>query len=114
MTAVEIVEVVSNLVAEPFNAAEFSHAFLEAFSNKIATSDKSNVASCAENILVAREAHWPATIAELYDSEPMPEDFRAAHDRNDETLERIYIGRRFKNDIEWLETLFQLYSQMKI
>jgi hypothetical protein len=42
----------------------------------------------------------------------VPNDLRAAHDRNDETLERIYIGRRFKNDTERLETLFQLYTEM--
>jgi len=42
----------------------------------------------------------------------MPENLRAAHDRNDETLERIYIGRRFKNDTERLEKLFELYTQM--
>jgi len=27
-------------------------------------------------------------------------------------LERIYIGRRFKNDTERLEKLFDLYSRM--
>ena len=42
----------------------------------------------------------------------MPADLRAAHERNDETLERIYIGRRFKNDTERLEKLFELYTQM--
>jgi hypothetical protein len=42
----------------------------------------------------------------------MPDDLRAAHDRNDEILERIYVGRRFKNDTERLETLFQLYTEM--
>jgi len=31
---------------------------------------------------------------------------------NDETLERIYIGRRFKNDTERLEKLFELYAKM--
>jgi hypothetical protein len=74
--------------------------------------NKSDLTSCAEQILLAREAHWPATIADLYDPETMPDDLRAAHDRNDETLERIYIGRRFKNDTERLETLFQLYAEM--
>jgi hypothetical protein len=74
--------------------------------------NKTDLSCCAENILLAREAHWPATIADLYDSETMPDDLRAAHDRNDETLERIYIGRRFKNDTERLETLFQLYTEM--
>jgi hypothetical protein len=42
----------------------------------------------------------------------MPADLRAAHERNDETLERIYIGRRFKNDTERLEKLFDLYTKM--
>ena len=36
----------------------------------------------------------------------------AVHDRNDETLERIYIGRRFKNDTERLEKLFEMYTKM--
>ena len=34
------------------------------------------------------------------------------HERNDEVLERIYIGRRFKNDPERLEKLFELYTKM--
>ena len=36
----------------------------------------------------------------------------AAHDRNDEVLERIYIGRRFRNDTERLEKLFEMYTEM--
>ncbi len=42
----------------------------------------------------------------------MPEGLRHAHDRNDETLERIYIGRRFKNDTERLEKPFGVYTEM--
>lgn len=67
---------------------------------------------CAEDILLVREAHFPATIADLYDPETMPDDLRHAHERNDEVLERIYIGRRFKNDTERLEKLFDLYTKM--
>ncbi len=74
--------------------------------------NKVDLTRCAENILLAREAHFPATIADLYDPEHMPEDLREAHERNDEVLERIYIGRRFKNDTERLEKLFDLYTQM--
>jgi hypothetical protein len=62
--------------------------------------------------LLAREAHFPATIADLYAPENMPANLREAHDRNDEILERIYIGRRFKNDTERLEKLFELYTKM--
>ena len=74
--------------------------------------NKADLTACAEGILLAREAHFPATIAELYDPEKMPENLRAAHDRNDETLERIYIGRRFRNDTERLEKLFEMYTKM--
>ncbi len=74
--------------------------------------NKSDLTRCAEDILLAREAHFPATIADLYDPENMPADLREAHERNDEVLERIYIGRRFKNDTERLEKLFELYTKM--
>ena len=74
--------------------------------------NKADLTRCAENILLAREVHFPATIAELYDPEAMPENLRQAHARNDEVLERIYIGRRFKNDTERLEKLFELYTKM--
>jgi hypothetical protein len=74
--------------------------------------NKADLTRCAEDILLAREAHFPATIADLYDPENMPADLRAAHERNDEVLERIYIGRRFRNDTERLEKLFELYTKM--
>ena len=74
--------------------------------------NKADLTRCAEDILLAREAHFPATIADLYDPEKMPADLRAAHDHNDEVLERIYIGRRFRNNTERLEKLFELYTKM--
>ena len=74
--------------------------------------NKLDLTRCAEDILLIRESHFPATIADLYDPDDMPEELRHAHDRNDEVLERIYIGRRFKNDTERLEKLFDLYTRM--
>ena len=74
--------------------------------------NKADLTRCAEDILLAREAHFPATIADLYDPDKMPVDLREAHERNDEILERIYIGRRFRNDTERLEKLFELYTKM--
>lgn len=79
---------------------------------KLTERNKTDLTRCAEDILLAREAHFPATIADLYDPDTMPDNLRAAHERNDEVLERIYIGRRFKNDTERLEKLFELYTQM--
>ncbi len=74
--------------------------------------NKSDLTRCAEDILLAREAHFPATIADLYDPDTMPDDLRAAHECNDETLERIYVGRRFRNDTERLEKLFEMYTRI--
>ncbi|GAA4009972.1 class I SAM-dependent DNA methyltransferase [Sphingomonas humi] len=73
--------------------------------------NKVDLTRSAEEILLAREAHYPATIAGLYTPDAMPPDLRQAHERNDEVLERIYIGRRFKNDTERLEKLFELYTR---
>jgi hypothetical protein len=74
--------------------------------------NKADLTRCAEDILLAREWHYPATIADLYDPDTMPANLREAHERNDEALERIYIGRRFRNDTERLEKLFAMYTQM--
>ena len=74
--------------------------------------NKADLTACAESILLAREAHFPATIADLYAPDAMPDNLRHAHERNDEVLERIYIGRRFRNDTERLEKLFDLYTKM--
>ncbi|MBB4858168.1 hypothetical protein HNO88_001487 [Novosphingobium chloroacetimidivorans] len=80
--------------------------------NTLTEQNKFELTRCAHEILLAREAHYPATIAELYDPENMPDNLRRAHEANDEVLERIYIGRRFKNDTERLEKLFELYTKM--
>ena len=76
-------------------------------------SDLLELARGSTNILLARESYWPATIADMYDPGRMDTEFsrlREAHDNNDEVLERIYIGRRFKNDTERLEKLFEMYA----
>jgi hypothetical protein len=79
---------------------------------RLSEKNKADLTRCAEDILLAREAHFPATIADLYDPENMPADLHEVHGRNDEVVERIYIGRRFRNDTERLEKLFELYTAM--
>lgn len=83
---------------------------------RITGQNKEDLSRCAEDILLARETHFPATIADLYEVKDgesrMPDNLRRAHERNDEVVERIYIGRRFKNDTERLEKLFELYTKM--
>lgn len=74
--------------------------------------NRSDLEQCAQEILLVREAHFPATLGELYDPDDMPDDLRQTHNRNDETVERIYAGRRFRNDTDRLEKLFDLYAEM--
>ncbi len=52
------------------------------------------------------------TNGELYNLEKVSKNLRSAHERNNEVVERIYIGRRFKNDTERLEKLFEMYTKM--
>jgi len=80
--------------------------------SKLTEKNKTDLTRCAEDILLAREAHFRATIADLYKPDAMPDDLRAAHDRNDKVIEQIYIGRRFRNDTERLEHLFKRYTDM--
>lgn len=78
---------------------------------KLTEKNKIDLSQSAINILLARQRHFPKPITELYEPEEMPEDLLHAHEMNDEVLERIYIGRRFKNDTERMEVLFDLYSK---
>ena len=83
---------------------------------KLTEKNRADLTRCAEHILLARESHFPSSIDELYEAKngesQMPANLRAAHDDNDEVLDRIYIGRRFRNDTERLEKLFDLYTKM--
>jgi hypothetical protein len=63
-------------------------------------------------IIGARDAHPGKTIAWLYDPKTMPQNLRDAHQALDDTLEKIYIGRPFKDDTERLEHLFKMYEKM--
>lgn len=78
--------------------------------------NKADLSESASQILLAREHYYPATLGDMYDPDDFNKEYpllREAHDRNDEIMERIYIGRRFKNDTERLEKLFAFYAQEK-
>jgi hypothetical protein len=80
MNAVEIEEAVSKLAKEPFDAAGFPYAFLEAFGNKAATlqrlksgaTNQSDVRGVLQrsniHLKTCPEGHVPATLKELRES----------------------------------------------
>jgi len=73
--------------------------------------NREHLQRAAEDILLVRERYFPSTIAELYDPNEMPGDLREAHRQNDEVVERIYFGRKMKNDTDRLENLFMMYRR---
>jgi hypothetical protein len=90
----------NTLVYNTFPAPEFS------------ADQKRALEGLAWDIIAARDLHPGKTIGWLYDPESMPGNLRDAHNALDDMLEKIYIGRPFKNDTERLEHLFKLYSEM--
>ena len=81
---------------------------------RLTEKNKADLNESASQILIAREHYYPASLGDMYDPDHFYTNFallREAHDRNDELIERIYVGRKFKNDTERLEKLFALYAQ---
>ncbi|MCG5051468.1 MAG: lactate dehydrogenase [Myxococcales bacterium] len=58
--------------------------------------NKSDLTRCAEDILLAREQHFPATIADLYDPDTMPADPPRGNNTRDARLTRteVHCGAR--------------------
>ncbi|MFL0684612.1 MAG: class I SAM-dependent DNA methyltransferase [Algoriphagus aquaeductus] len=73
---------------------------------------KVEINQCVFRILEEREKHPEKTLAELYDPDKMPAGLRAAHQANDEVIERCYRSKPFESDEERLEYLFKLYEKM--
>lgn len=69
------------------------------------------VEKTAQGILDARLKFPEATLADLYDPLTMPKELLDAHRANDEAVDACYGKQRFKNELERLEFLFDLYRQ---
>jgi hypothetical protein len=73
---------------------------------------KKSLEKSSRDIILARENHFPKSIAELYDRKGMPNDLRAMHKENDELIESFYQEQCFKTDGERLAHLFERYVEM--
>lgn len=71
-----------------------------------------NLEERAWDVVAARDKYPGKTIDWLYDPHTMPRNLLDAHHALDDTLEKIYVGRPFKNGTERLEHLFKLYAEM--
>lgn len=69
------------------------------------------VTRTAQSILDVRLNFPGATLADLYDPLTMPKELLDAHRANDEAVDACYGKQRFKNELERLEFLFDLYRK---
>ena len=74
--------------------------------------DLNELEKSARKILLTREKHYPKSIADLYDSQNMPDDLRNAHIENDQLLESFYCDSPFESDEDRLSHLFERYVEM--
>lgn len=79
---------------------------------KLSETNRVNLISMAEQILLVRENHTEMTLGEMYNPETMPQDLRYAHQALDLAVERCYRPEPFTSDEERLEHLFKLYEKM--
>ena len=84
--------------------------------HKLTSNQKVELATLSEELLLAIESEYPSTLNDIYNNgmslENLPNHIFDIHKQIDDYLERIYIGRRFKNDTERLEKLFSMYTEM--
>lgn len=73
---------------------------------------KDELTQCALRIIDERQKHSEKNLAQLYDSDKMPEGLKEAHHQNDLAVERCYRSTPFNSDEERLEYLFKLYEKM--
>jgi hypothetical protein len=75
---------------------------------------RERVEHTAQGILDARLNFPGATLADLYDPLTMPKELLDAHRANDEAVDACYGKQRFKNELERLEFLFDLYRKYTV
>lgn len=72
---------------------------------------KERIEQTAQAVLDARAKYPGSTMAALYDSLAMPKELVDAHRANDDAVDAAYGKRGFKNELECLEFLFDLYRK---
>lgn len=73
---------------------------------------KKQLENSGRNILLAREDHFPRSIADLYERSKIPCDLIEAHRNNDVLLESFYKSGGFESDEARLAHLFERYAEL--
>jgi len=83
------------------------------FPKKVSKKSKDEVSKTAQKILDIRHKYILSgnSLADIYDSSTMPLDLQKAHQENNKAVDKCYNSKSFKNDIDRIEFLFELYEK---
>lgn len=70
------------------------------------------VESGAKGVLKARESHPGASLRDLYDVDSMPSNLKKAHNKLDDVVDKIYLGKPKASDEERIVNLLNRYHRM--
>lgn len=73
---------------------------------------KEKLTVAALRVLDVREYHCEQTLADLYESDKMPDDLREAHATVDTLVDAIYSKKPYETDEQRLSDLFAMYERM--
>ncbi|GAA0753633.1 type IIL restriction-modification enzyme MmeI [Clostridium sartagoforme] len=74
---------------------------------------KNDIRECVFGVIMEREKESERTLAELYDSDEIPNGLLYAHKILDSTIENCYKEGGFFSDQERLDCMFELYKHLK-
>lgn len=78
----------------------------------VTDTQKKNIESLAEEILLVRADNVGMTMAELYDPNKMPGDLKEAHTNLDDAVDKLYRSQGFTNTEERLAHLLARYEKL--
>lgn len=73
---------------------------------------KAKIRNLAQNVLNARLQFPDSTLADIYDTDLMPQQLRKAHRLLDEAVDRLYRPAAFLGDRDRVEHLFRMYENL--
>ena len=73
---------------------------------------KARIRTLAQNVLDARLQFPDASLADIYDTDLMPQQLRKAHRNLDEAVDKLYRPAAFRGDSDRAEHLFKLYENL--
>lgn len=73
-----------------------------------------DVENRVKELLDIRKKHKDSSLADLYDPLMMPKELTDAHNKLNRAVERCYVSKPFKSDLERLKLLFELYDEYTV